>query len=325
MINLAELSKEQKNGDSLLHKKSERLPPQANMSAMTVDLEDYFQVSAFESFSQREQWQQFECRVEANTEKLLTLFSQHGIRATFFVLGWIAERYPKLIRTIAQAGHEIASHGYDHQRVHNLSRKAFGSDIRRSKALLEEISGMPVLGYRAPSFSISERTPWAYDELALAGYRYSSSVYPVKHDHYGSPLLPRFAFLAHPDILEVPISTLQLMGKNFPIGGGGYFRLYPESVMQWALRRFHRQAQQPYIFYIHPWELDPDQPRPFQLSRKTQFRHYLNLHKTEQRIAHLLSKYPWRRMDELFLNKSEQTSEQTQQAYNYTQTSWSCR
>ncbi len=315
MINLTELNRNAAVRRSAPISESARLPPQANMSAMTVDLEDYFQVSAFESYSKRDQWQQFECRVEANTHKLLSLFEQHQMRGTFFVLGWIAERYPSLIQEITKAGHEIASHGYDHQRVHNLSQQAFALDIRRSKALLEDICGKPVLGYRAPSFSISDRTPWAYDELARAGYSYSSSVYPVKHDHYGSPLLPRFAFLAHPDILEVPISTLKLMGKNFPIGGGGYFRLYPEQVMQWALRRFHRQAQQPYIFYIHPWELDPEQPRPFDLNRKTQFRHYLNLHKTEQRIAHLLSKYPWRRMDELFLTKSEQASEQTQQAY----------
>lgn len=321
MMNLSELAQERSarervSQEQILKDRSEpsdtltaegkHLLPLANVCAMTVDLEDYFQVSAFESFSDREQWQQFECRVEANTEKLLTLFEQHQIHATFFVLGWIAEHYPQLIKSIAKAGHEIASHGYDHQRVHHLSRQGFAADIRRSKALLEDTSGMAVQGYRAPSFSISERTPWAYDELANAGYRYSSSVYPVKHDHYGSPLLPRFAFLAHPDVLEVPISTLQLMGKNFPIGGGGYFRLYPEALMQWALRRFHRQAQQPYIFYIHPWELDPKQPRPFQLSRKTQFRHYLNLHKTEPRIARLLSKYSWRRMDELFLDKNEQ-------------------
>lgn len=284
-------------------------------SAMTVDLEDYFQVSAFEGCSDRAQWQRFECRIEANTEKLLLLFERHQVQATFFVLGWIAQRYPEVVRSIAAAGHEIASHGYDHQRVNTLTQQEFASDITRSKALLEDISGQSVKGYRAPSFSLNQQTPWAYDELAKAGYRYSSSVYPVKHDHYGSPLLPRFAFLAHPAVLEVPISTLQLLGKNFPIGGGGYFRLYPERLMHWALRQFHRSEQHPYIFYIHPWELDPQQPRPFQLSRKTTFRHYLNLNKTHDRMERLLIQYRWQRMDELFLKASMHSQINTQQAF----------
>ncbi|MDO6524817.1 DUF3473 domain-containing protein [Motilimonas sp. 1_MG-2023] len=284
-------------------------------SAMTVDLEDYFQVSAFEGCSNRADWQRFECRIEANTDRLLTLFERYQVKSTFFILGWIAERYPDVVQAIAKSGHEIASHGYDHQRVNTLTEQEFVSDVVRSKHLLEDISGQEVKGYRAPSFSFNQQTPWAYKVLAKAGYRYSSSVYPVKHDHYGSPLLPRFAFLAHPALLEIPISTLQIAGKNFPIGGGGYFRLYPEMLMHWALRQFHRQEQHPYIFYIHPWELDPEQPRPFQISRKTKFRHYLNLEKTQPRMERLLKQYQWQRMDELFLKPSHQTQVQTQQAF----------
>ncbi|RJG49464.1 XrtA system polysaccharide deacetylase [Motilimonas pumila] len=273
--------------------------------AMTVDLEDYFQVSAFSQHSPLSQWDEFDCRVEKNTHTLLDLFARYDVKATFFILGWIAERYPDLIRTIALQGHEIASHGYHHQRVTSLSQEAFLEDISRSKALLENITGSRVIGYRAPSFSFNNETPWVYDCLVAAGYQYSSSVYPVQHDHYGSPLLPRFAFHSHSQCLEIPISTLKMQwgsvfNKNVPIGGGGYFRFYPQWLSLWFLKQFHRQEQQPYIFYIHPWELDPHQPRLFDVGIKTRFRHYVNLDKTYQRLERLLQLYQWQRMDQLF-------------------------
>lgn len=272
-------------------------------NAMTVDVEDYFQVSAFAPYIDRATWGGRECRVEANVERILALLDGARVHATFFTLGWIAERYPLLVRRIVAGGHELASHGYGHQRASAQDRAGFSADITRSKAILEDIGARPVLGYRAPSFSIGAANPWAHAALQRAGYRYSSSVYPIRHDHYGMPHAPRFAF--YPDgaggLLEVPITTVRLLRRNLPAGGGGYFRLLPYSMSRWLVRRVHRVDRQPAIFYFHPWEIDPGQPRPPGLHWKTSFRHYVNLARTEDRLRALLRDFAWGRMDQVFL------------------------
>ncbi|WP_432377744.1 XrtA system polysaccharide deacetylase [Duganella sp. P38] len=272
-------------------------------NAMTIDVEDYFQVSAFAPYIGRDSWAERECRVEANVERILAILEQGGARGTFFTLGWIAERYPQLVRRIVAGGHELASHGYSHLRASDQDRAEFSNDIVSSKAILEDISGTRVLGYRAPSFSIGPANLWALDALQEAGYRYSSSIYPIRHDHYGMPDAPRFAF--HPNgadgLLEVPITTVRLMRRNLPAGGGGYFRLMPYAMSRWMMRQVNRQDQRPAIFYFHPWEIDPDQPRPGGLHWKARFRHYVNLGRMEDRIRALTRDFAWDRMDRLFL------------------------
>ncbi len=273
--------------------------PQVN--AMTVDVEDYFQVSAFATHVGVADWSGFACRVQRNTERILSLFREHDAHATFFVLGWIAERYPQLIRTIVDAGHEIASHGLQHERVTTQTPAEFRQDVTRSKALLEDVSGQPVHGYRAASFSIGAANLWALSVLKEAGYRYSSSIYPVRHDHYGMPQAPRFAFTLNDDaVLEIPITTVSIRGHHLPCGGGGYFRLLPYRLSRWALRRVNKHDAQPGIFYFHPWELDAEQPRMTGITLKTRFRHYLNLSKTEARLQRLLVDFRWDRMDRVF-------------------------
>jgi polysaccharide deacetylase family protein (PEP-CTERM system associated) len=274
--------------------------PAAPMNALTVDVEDYFQVSALAPHIDRSSWDARPCRVERNVQRLLALFSERGAKATFFTLGWVAERYPQVVRDIVAGGHELASHGYGHLRVTDQSREHFLHDIHRAKGLLEDIGGRPVIGYRAPSFSIGHSNPWAFDVLLEAGYRYSSSVYPVQHDHYGMPDAPRFPYAARPGLTEIPITTTRLFGRNLPAGGGGYFRLAPYALSRWALRRVNRLDQRPAIFYLHPWEIDPGQPRVAGTSMKTRFRHYVNLDKTEPRLAQLLSDFRWGRVDEVF-------------------------
>lgn len=276
----------------------ERSPGLVN--ALTVDVEDYFQVSALAPVIDRGSWEQRECRVERNVERLLALFAQHDAHATFFTLGWIAERYPQLVRRIVAEGHELASHGYAHLRASEQSREEFLHDVRRAKCLLEDLTGKPVHGYRAPSFSIGHSNPWAFDVLLESGYRYSSSVYPVQHDHYGMPDAPRFPYQSRPGLTEIPITTTRMFGRNLPAGGGGYFRLAPYPLSRWALRRVNAIDQQPAIFYFHPWEIDPQQPRVSGTSLKTRFRHYVNLHKTEARLARLLHDFRWGRVDEVF-------------------------
>jgi polysaccharide deacetylase family protein (PEP-CTERM system associated) len=275
------------------------------INAMTCDVEDYFQVSAFAPFVQRDTWHARECRVEANMERILALFSDAGVKSTFFTLGWIAERYPNLVRAIVDQGHELASHGYSHLRASDQGRAEFAQDIRRSKRLLEDIGGEEVIGYRAPSFSIGQDNLWALDTLLEAGYRYSSSIYPIRHDHYGMPDAPRFAFYpAGPDgLLEVPITTVRLMQRNLPAGGGGYFRLLPYTLSRWMMDRVNRVDGEPAIFYFHPWELDPGQPRLPGLSAKARLRHYLNIDRMEDRIRMLTRDFAWDRMDRIFLNK----------------------
>jgi len=279
--------------------------PRRIRNAMTIDVEDYFQVSAFAPHIARADWPTMECRVEANIERILALLSASGIHATFFTLGWIAERYPAMVRRIVDGGHELASHGYAHLRASDQSREEFYNDIASAKKILEDIGGSAVLGYRAPSFSIGQDNLWALDSLLAAGYRYSSSIYPIQHDHYGMPDAPRFAFYPNgPDgLLEVPVTTIRLMNKNLPAGGGGYFRLLPYQVSRWMLNRVNRVDRQPGIFYFHPWEIDPGQPRQKNIGMKTRFRHYLNLDRMESRIKALTDDFDWGRMDRIFLVK----------------------
>ncbi len=276
------------------------------VNAMSVDVEDYFHVSAFEDYIRREDWDSLPCRVERNVERVLGLFERHSVRTTFFTLGWVAERYPHLVRSIVDSGHEVASHGYAHVRVNRQSPKEFREDIIRSKKLLEDLSGAPVKGYRAASYSIGKDTLWALDELQRAGYEYSSSIYPIHHDLYGMPDAPRFPFRHHGDgILEVPISTVRLFHFNWPSGGGGYFRLLPYRVFRSALRRINQREGQRCVFFFHPWELDAEQPRQKQASLKSRFRHYLNLGRMEKRLERLLSDFRWGRMDQVFLESGE--------------------
>jgi len=278
------------------------MPEIAN--ALTVDVEDYFQVSALAPHIARADWERIPCRVERNVETILSLFAESGARATFFTLGWIAERYPALVKRIVAQGHELASHGYGHLRIHEQTLQEFTQDIARAKALLEDLSGTEVKGYRAPSFSIGRRTLWAFERIAQAGYRYSSSVYPVQHDLYGMPDAPRFAYRPRADLLEIPVTTAAVLNRNLPAGGGGYFRLLPYAVSRALLRRVNRVDARPGIFYFHPWEIDPAQPRVPGTSLKTRFRHYVNLRRTEPRLRRLLREFRWRRMDEIFLGAS---------------------
>jgi len=275
-------------------------------NAMTIDVEDYFQVSAFAPHIPRDSWPSMTCRVERNVERILALLRERDVKATFFTLGWIAERYPQVVRAIVNEGHELASHGYGHLRASDQSKEEFHDDITRSKAVLEDISGQQVLGYRAPSFSIGSRNLWALDTLRNAGYRYSSSIYPIRHDHYGMPDAPRFAFYPNGEdgLLEVPITTVRVMDRNLPAGGGGYFRFFPYAVSRWFLNRVNRDDRQAGIFYFHPWEIDPGQPRQQGVGLKTKFRHYINLDRMETRLRALTRDFEWDRMDRIFLQKS---------------------
>ena len=276
-------------------------------NAMTIDVEDYYQVSAFESHVSREAWCTLPSRIERNLYCILDILDEHGVSATFFTLGWIAERHPDLIRDLVQRGHELASHGYAHVRVNRQDRAAFLEDARRTKRLLEDVAGVEVQGYRAASYSIDDSTPWAHEVLRETGHRYSSSLYPIRHDHYGAPEAPRFAFNPIPGdsaFIEVPISTIAIRARRLPCGGGGYFRLYPYLVSRWAFKRLNRIEDASGIFYFHPWEIDPEQPRIPGLSAKTRFRHYLNLARMEARWRRLLSDFRWDRMDRIFLSPS---------------------
>lgn len=280
---------------------SSAVSPPTPINAMTVDVEDYYQVSAFEPHVRRDEWNRYESRVERNTDRILDLFAAHGVRATFFMLGIVAERYPALIRRIVASGHELASHGYAHVRVTQQQPEEFRADVVRTKQLLEDLGGVPVRGYRAASYSIGADNLWALDVLAQAGHSYSSSIYPIRHDLYGMPSAPRFAFRPNATLLEVPVTTVELLNQRLPCGGGGYFRLLPYRWSRWAMRRVNQRDRQSCVFYFHPWEIDPDQPRPPQLRLKTRVRHYLNLRRMERRLARLLADFRWGRMDEIFL------------------------
>jgi len=272
------------------------------VNALTIDVEDYFQVSAFAPHVPRANWDARECRVEQNIERILALLADANARGTFFTLGWIAERYPAIVRRIAAEGHEIASHGFGHQRASEQSPMEFLADIRLAKAIIEDVAGCEVRGYRAPSFSIGTSNPWAFDAIAAAGYRYSSSIYPIRHDHYGVPDAPRFVHESRPGLLEIPVATVRMARSNWPAGGGGYFRLLPYVLSRWSIRRINRHDRQPAMFYFHPWELDPEQPRIDGPDAKTRFRHYLNLRRMAPRLTRLLRDFRWDRADRVFLH-----------------------
>ncbi len=272
------------------------IPP---VNGLSVDVEDWFQVGAFEEVIERGSWDQMADRVERNVEEILELFDAAEVKATFFTLGWIAKRHSRLIRRIADAGHELASHGWDHARVFTLDREKFGRDILTTRKVIEDVSGMAVSGYRAPSFSIDRRTPWAYSELAEQGYLYSSSVAPVAHDHYGWKEAPRFAFRPLPwsDLIELPVTTAEFAGKRLAAGGGGFFRVLPYAFSRWAIRQVNRRENKPAIFYFHPWEIDPGQPRVNGAPLKSRLRHYTNLEGMAVKLRQLVHEFSWGRMD----------------------------
>jgi polysaccharide deacetylase family protein (PEP-CTERM system associated) len=264
---------------------------QRMLNALTIDVEDYYQVSGFESQITFESWPQYESRVLGNTWRILELLHFHKVKATFFVLGWIAEHYPQVVLAIRQEGHEIASHGYRHRLIYNMSQEEFRKDTERSKGILEDLCGIPVIGYRAPSYSIIQETLWALDILAELGFQYDSSIFPIHHDRYGIPTAGRFSYdhsLSNGrKLLEFPLSTVKIYGRNIPVAGGGYLRLLPYPFIRWGIRQINEKEGQPAIIYLHPWEIDPGQPK-VQGSWLSRFRHYVNLDKTESRLKLLL-------------------------------------
>jgi polysaccharide deacetylase family protein (PEP-CTERM system associated) len=268
-------------------------------NALSVDVEDWFQVGAFETVISRGDWDSLECRVERNCDAVLALFDQAGVKGTFFTLGWVAERYPALMRRIAGAGHEIASHGYAHDRVFTFTPQQFADDLIRARALIEDASGQKVNGYRAPSFSIDQRTPWAHEILAEHGYTYSSSVAPVKHDHYGWADAPRFAFrpVAGSDFLEIPVTTATIGSRRLAAGGGGFFRLLPYQFSRWAIRQVNERDERPAVIYFHPWEIDPGQPRVTNAPIKSKLRHYTKLDVMAAKLKRLAHEFEWERLD----------------------------
>jgi polysaccharide deacetylase family protein (PEP-CTERM system associated) len=270
-------------------------------NAMTVDVEDYFQVQAFAPIIARSAWDGFAPRVDANVGRILDRFAAAGVHATFFTLGWVAERHPQMVRRIVADGHELASHGYGHALVHTLDAAQFRADVRRARRILEDIGGVAVAGYRAPTFSLGARTPWAFGVLEEEGYRYSSSTYPIRHDLYGEPDAPRFPYRPPGTALvELPLTTVPIGGRNFPSAGGGYFRLLPYRLFRAGLARVNGREQRPGIFYFHPWEIDPGQPRIPGASRMARFRHYLNLASMPGRLDRLLRDFAWDRVDRVF-------------------------
>jgi polysaccharide deacetylase family protein (PEP-CTERM system associated) len=274
------------------------------VNALTIDVEDYFQVSAFAPYVPRADWDSRECRVEANMDRILSMLGDSGVQATFFTLGWVAERYPQLVRRIVKQGHELASHGFGHQRASEQDEASFYADISRAKRTLEDLSGERIRGYRAPSFSIGPTNSWAFDCIGRAGYQYSSSIYPIRHDHYGVPHAPRFTYRVSHDLVEVPLTTVRMFQQNWPAGGGGYFRLMPYGLSHWLLRRVNQVDGKPAVFYFHPWEIDPGQPRIKGINLKTRFRHYLNLERMEHRLRRLLADFRWGRIDQVILDKA---------------------
>lgn len=277
------------------------------INALSIDIEDWFQVGAFETTIRRLDWDQCGTRVVGNTDRLLDLFARKDVKATFFTLGWVAERHPDLIRRIVAGGHELASHGYDHQRVFTFSPEQFRVDLRKSRTLLEQAGAVPVRGYRAPSFSIDARTPWAHTVLAEEGYSYSSSVAPVRHDHYGWPEAPRFAFrpLSDSPLIELPVTTARLLGRTIAAGGGGFFRLMPYGFTRWAVGQVNRADKRPAMFYFHPWEIDGDQPRVANAPLKSRLRHYTNLATTEAKLDRLIEAFRWGRVDEILPSQAK--------------------
>ena len=271
------------------------------VNGLSVDVEDWFQVGAFENTIRREEWDSLQLRVGDNVARILDLFDEANAKATFFTLGWVAERNRPAMRAIVERGHELASHGYDHTRVFTLTRDEFAEDIARARTILEDAAGVRVTGYRAPSFSIDARNPWAHEVLAEHGYDYSSSVAPVVHDHYGWREAPRFAFNPVPgsELVEIPVTTAIFRGKRLAAGGGGFFRVLPYGFSRWAIRQVNRRDRRPAVFYFHPWEVDPHQPRVANAPMRSRLRHYTNLSRMEDKLADLLREFAWGRMDEL--------------------------
>ncbi len=271
-------------------------------NAMSVDVEDWFQVQAFADVISRGEWNSLPQRVEANTDRLLETFATRAVRATFFTLGWVAERHPSLVRRIIAAGHELASHGYSHEPVYAIGQDRFRADIQRAKRAIEDAAGAAVVGYRAPTFSVSTRsTPWAHPILEEEGYRYSSSIFPIHHDAYGDAGAPRGPFWPQADgIVELPMTTVRLLRRNLPCSGGGWFRLLPYAIVRTALRRVNTVDGRPAVFYVHPWEVDPDQPRVKAAGRLARFRHYTGLYSTRRKLERVLQDFVWSRMDDVF-------------------------
>lgn len=282
---------------------SDAVPGRGVCNAMSIDVEEHFQVGAFETTIRREDWPQWDSRVVRNTERALQLFADKGVSATFFTLGWVAEREPALIRRIVDNGHEIANHGYAHDRVHSFTPETFRADIRKARALIEDAAGAEVKGYRAPSFSIGSGNRWALEVLAEEGYAYSSSVAPIRHDHYGWPEAPRFPYrpVQGSDMVEIPVTTVEYAGRRMACGGGGFFRLLPYGLSEWAIDRVNRVEGQSTVFYFHPWEIDPEQPVVPGAPLRSRIRHYTNLDVMEAKLARLLDRFRWDRMDTVFL------------------------
>jgi len=276
------------------------------VNAMTVDVEDYFQVQAFFGAIDRQSWESKALRVERNVDLILALFERHSVVGTFFTLGWVAEKCPQVVKKIAAAGHEIGSHGYDHTRADSQNEKEFREDIKKTKSILEDLSGQQVHGYRAATFSIGLKNLWAFEVLESEGYIYSSSINPIPHDLYGMPDAPRFSFKPFPgaEIIEIPVTTTKFGKRNFPCGGGGYFRLLPYAAFRALVQRVNNVDAQPSMFYFHPWEVDPDQPRVGGISAKMRFRHYLNLNRMESRLDRLLGDFEWGRVIDAYSLKS---------------------
>jgi polysaccharide deacetylase family protein (PEP-CTERM system associated) len=284
------------------------MPGTPPTNGLSVDVEDWFHVGAFEEVIERGSWDAQSDRVERNCDQILEMFAEAEVSATFFTLGWVAQRHGALLRRIAAAGHEIASHGGDHARVFTLDAKSFAADLERSRKVLEDATGAPVTGYRAPSFSIDRRTPWAYMVLAEQGYAYSSSVAPVVHDHYGWRDAPRFAFKPLPwsELIELPVTTAELAGRRMAAGGGGFFRVLPYAFSRWAIRQVNRREGRAAVFYFHPWEIDPGQPRVADAPLKSRLRHYSRIEGMADKLRQLVHEFPWGRMDVLARREAEQ-------------------
>jgi polysaccharide deacetylase family protein (PEP-CTERM system associated) len=287
--------------------------PDTIVNAMSVDVEDYYQVSAFAGSVDRSRWDGFPSRVTANTRRILDLFAKVDVKATFFTLGCVAKRDPGLVRAIADAGHEVASHGWEHYRVGQQTPAEFRADVTRTRLLLEDQSGQAVTGYRAASFSIDRSTWWAFDELAEAGYHYSSSIHPIRHDHYGVPDAPRFPFTpsesgaGHRRLTEIPVGTIDLRGKRLSCAGGGFFRLLPYRWSSYAIGKVNRVERQPVTFYFHPWEIDPGQPRISPVPLRSRVRHYTNLSVMEAKLKRLLADFKWDRIDRVYRDSLSRT------------------
>lgn len=286
-------------------------PATSVVNGLSVDVEDWFQVGAFEGVIDRGSWESLSDRVERNCDAILQMFADAEVKATFFTLGWVAQRHPALLRRIVEEGHELASHGWDHARVFTMDKAGFAADIERARKVLEDASGTRVTGYRAPSFSIDARTPWAYSVLAEQGYSYSSSVAPITHDHYGWRDAPRFAFRPLPwaDLIEIPVTTAHFAGKRLAAGGGGFFRVLPYAFSRWAIRQVNTQDQRPAVFYFHPWEIDPAQPRVPGAPLRSKLRHYTNLDVMAEKLEQLVREFAWGRMDVLALREAQLATE----------------